>query len=61
MQTDLEGDSSFSCGIVYSQAPATKPPRREGEALVGCTCSFGKDSLTLHRAAHAAEPVVTRP
>lgn len=61
MQTDLEGDSSFSCGIAYSQAPDTKPPRREGEALAGCTCPLGKDSLMVHRAAHAAEPMVIHP
>lgn len=30
MQIDLEGDSNFFCGIAYSQAPESKPPRKEG-------------------------------
>ena len=40
MPIDLEGDSSFSCGIAYSQASDSKPPRREGGSTGGAYVLF---------------------
>lgn len=54
MQIDLESDSNFFCGIVYSSAPGSKLPGKEGGSAGGACVLFWKGCLD--GAARAAEP-----
>lgn len=47
MQIVLEGDSSFSCGIMYSQVAGSKSPRREGEGAGGACVVFREGFIDI--------------